>query len=138
MNISNKTEIAREIKDTFDLVSPFIEKHTSLICPDCKKVCCADKHGRYDSDDLSFLKTLEVDVSQQKSGCNETGQCRYITDTGCSLQRWMRPFRCTSFFCNPLLKSLENDNAKLYDAFNEYYQHLLVLRQRFTDEKLPS
>ncbi len=130
---SNKTEIAQEIRDTFDLVSPFIEKHTSMICPDCKKVCCSDKHGRYDSDDLSFLKALGIDVSQQESSGDETAPCRYITDTGCSLQRWMRPFRCTSFFCDPLLKSIENDNAKLYGAFNEYYKHLLALRGMFIE-----
>jgi hypothetical protein len=130
-----KREIAHEIKETFALVSPFIEKHTSLVCPECEKVCCADKHGCYDSDDLFFLNSLGIEVSQDGPERNEEGSCRYITDKGCSLQRWMRPFRCTFFFCDRLLKSIEDDNAKLYRAFTGYFQYLVSLRQRLLGQE---
>jgi hypothetical protein len=56
-----------------------------------------------------------------------------MTGTGCSLERWKRPFRCTHFFCDPLLKSLENDNAKLYRSFVEYFQYLLSVRQKLIE-----
>jgi len=125
-----KREIAHEIKETFDLVSPFIEKHTLMLCPDCEKVCCADKHGRYDSDDLLFLNSLNIEASQDEHERNEEGSCRFITEKGCSLERWMRPFRCTFFFCDRLLNSIEDDNAKLYRAFTGYFQHLVFLRQK--------
>ena len=128
-------EIAGEIKEAFDLVSPFIEKHTLLVCPDCIKVCCADKHGRYDNDDLLFLNSLGIDVSQNGHERNEEGSCRYITENGCKLERWMRPFRCTFFFCDGLLKSIEDDNAKLYRVFIGYFQHLVSLRQRLLGEE---
>ena len=128
-------DIAQEIKETFDLVSPFIEKHTALVCPDCEKVCCADKHGRYDNDDLLFLNSLGIDASRNESGRNEEGSCRFITDKGCSLERWKRPFRCTFFFCDGLLKSIEDDNAKLYRAFIGYFQHLVSLRQRLIGDE---
>ena len=130
MQKCEKKEIAYEIKETFDLVSPFIEKHTLLVCPDCEKVCCADKHGRYDGDDLCFLNSLGIEVSQDGPERNEECSCRFITEKGCSLERWMRPFRCTFFFCDGLLKSIEDDNAKLYRAFLGYFQHLVSLRQR--------
>ena len=135
MQTFEKRELALEIRETFHLVSPFIEKHTLLVCPDCEKVCCADKHGRYDSDDLLFLNSLGVESSQNGPECNEEGSCRYIMEKGCSLQRWMRPFRCTFFFCDVLLKSIEDDNAKLYRAFTGYFQHLVSLRQRLLGQE---
>jgi hypothetical protein len=131
--VDSVTDLAQEIREAFNTVSPFIEKHTSIVCPECKRVCCADKHGRYDSDDLLFLKALGMEVSQDHHGREESDSCRFITETGCSLERWKRPFRCTFFFCDPLLKSLEHDNAKLYRAFVGYFQHLVSLRQRLIE-----
>ena len=40
----------------------------------------------------------------------------------------------TGFFCDGLLKSIEDDNAKLYRAFIGYFQHLVSLRQRLIGE----
>ncbi|MBI5666345.1 MAG: hypothetical protein HZC49_14845 [Nitrospirae bacterium] len=129
-----KAEIAQEFKAAFDLVSPFIEKHTSIVCPDCEKVCCIDKHGRYDENDLAFLNALGAKTHHDLPDREETDPCRFLNEKGCSLARWERPFRCTQFFCNPLLKSLENDNAKLYRTFVEYLQYLISVRQRLLDE----
>lgn len=125
-------EIAEEMRETFNLLSPFIEKHTSIVCPDCDKVCCAERHGCYDGDDIFFLKALGIDVSQEVINTGGNGPCRFISEKGCVLERWKRPFRCTHFFCDALLKSLENDNAKLYRAFVEYFRHLIRLRQKLT------
>jgi hypothetical protein len=123
-------ETALELKDAFHLVSPFIEKHTTLVCPECEQICCADKHGRYDKHDLLFLNALGIAVPDLETERKETDACRYISRRGCTLERWLRPFRCTFFFCDALLKSLEQDNAKLYRAFTDYFSHLTMLRQK--------
>jgi len=128
-SVSDRSELARDLKEAFNTVSPFIEKHTAIVCPECEKVCCADKHGRYDSNDLLFLESLEADIPQYTDERKEDDACRFINETGCSLERWMRPYRCTFFFCDALLKSLENDNAKLYRAFLDYFQYLVSLRR---------
>lgn len=133
MKTKMRQERARELRDAFNSVSPFIDKHTSLVCPGCDKVCCRDKHGRYDSDDLEFLKSLGVKISRDQPERNESDPCRYLTGRGCSLKRWMRPYRCTFFFCDPLMKSLENDSAKLYQAFVDFFQHLVSVRQEFLE-----
>lgn len=133
MSKTEKRELARELRDAFDLVSPFMEKHTAIVCPDCENVCCKDKHGRYDENDLVFLRALGVDIPSDTFEREETDGCRYMTDMGCSLERWMRPYRCTFFFCDRLLKSLEDDNAKLYRAFMEYFKHMVLLRKKLLD-----
>ena len=126
----NLEELASEIKEAFNTVSPFIEKHTAKLCPDCKHLCCKDKHGRYDQDDIKFLKAINEVIPPAQLERHESGPCRYMSENGCSIERYLRPFRCTHFFCNPLLKSLEEDNAKLYAAFIEYFKHLISVRQK--------
>jgi len=129
VSVSDRRGLARELKEAFNTVSPFIEKHTAIVCPECTQVCCADKHGRYDSNDLLFLEALDADIPEFSHERNEDDACRFIGETGCCLERWMRPYRCTFFFCDTLLKGLETDNAKLYRAFLDYFQHLVSLRQ---------
>ena len=128
-------EMALHLKEAIKSLSPFIEEHTAIVCPKCRKVCCADKHGRYDEDDIAYLKALELDIPPQPADREETAACRYITETGCSLKRWMRPYRCTLFFCDALIKSLESGDPKLYSAFDSYFQNLILVRQEFIGEK---
>ena len=125
----DRNELARQLKEAFKTVSPFIEKHTEIVCPECETVCCADKHGRHDSNDLLFLGSLGTDIPEFLHEREENDACRFIGETGCCLERWMRPYRCTFFFCDILLKSIETDNAKLYGAFISYFQYLVSLRQ---------
>ncbi|MBI4683059.1 MAG: hypothetical protein HY757_08175 [Nitrospirae bacterium] len=80
-----KSELADELKEAFKAVSPFIEKHTLIVCPECEKVCCIDKHGRYDIDDLIFLRALGVEVKNNQPDREETGPCRYMNEKGCLL-----------------------------------------------------
>jgi len=127
------SELADELRQAFKAVSPFIEKHTAIVCPECRKVCCIDKHGRYDTNDLLFLRALGVKKRDDLPDREESAPCRYLNEKGCSRERWERPFRCTQFFCDALLKSLENDNAKLYRAFVDYLQHLISVRQRLLE-----
>jgi len=129
--------LAHELRQTFDLISPFIERHTSIVCPRCKDVCCIDKHGRYDRDDILFLKALGIERLVEDNALRETDPCRYLTEEGCSLPRWRRPFRCTYFFCDPLLKSLQGDDPKFYRTFVDYLQHLISVRGRLLGMSYP-
>ncbi len=133
MKSNNKRELADELKEAYDIVSPFIEKHTAIVCPDCESVCCKDKHGRYDENDHAFFKALGIDSSQDTSDREESDRCRYMTEMGCDLERWMRPYRCTFFFCDALLKSLEDDNSKLYRTFMEYFKYMVSTRKNLLD-----
>ena len=131
----NMHELALQLKAAINSVSPYIEEHTTIVCPQCRKVCCADKHGRYDADDIAYLEALGMDIPPQPADREKTAACRYMTENGCSLRRWMRPYRCTLFFCDALIKSLEKGDPKLYRAFDNYFQNLIVVRQEFIGKK---
>jgi len=127
-NSIDKKELAKDLREAFDLVSPFIEKHTAIVCPGCENVCCKDKHARYDENDIIFLTALGIDIPSDDPGLEESDGCRYMTDKGCELERWIRPYRCTFFFCDALLKSLEEEDPKLYRAFRAYFEHMVSIR----------
>ncbi len=131
--VAARGELADDLVAAFSAVSPFIEKHTALVCPDCENVCCIDKHGKYDNNDMIFMRALVAVTEQRPHEGGDDDPCRYLDGSGCSRARWERPFRCTHFFCTPLLKSLENDNAKLYRGFVVYLQYLTSVRQRMLE-----
>lgn len=132
----NLLELASEVKDAFQTVSPFIEKHTAEVCPECEKVCCIDKHGFYDENDRAFMEALDMAIHDYPRDRDEAEPCRFLGERGCVRERWERPFRCTHFFCDALLERLEHDDAKLYRAFLAYFQHLMSLRKRLLDKSI--
>ena len=53
---------------------------------------------------------------------------------GCVQPRWMRPFKCTWYFCEPLLKALDDGPQKkarqLYALLEELTYHYSELLER--------
>jgi len=134
MHETDKTEIANELKKIFNAVSPFIEKHTASICPLCERVCCTNKHGSHTKDDIYFLKALGIKVPSIDRDKKETDPCVHLAEDGCSLRRWERPFRCTWFFCDPLLQSMK-DNGKAYREFVNSLNMLILVRQKLIEKQ---
>ena len=127
-------EFAFKIKNEFDTVSQFIQKHTSKVCPFCKKVCCIDKHGYYDREDLVFFSALGVALPPHRPRRKDNDPCRFLNGNGCFLERWKRPFRCTWYFCEPLLESMGEDSGRVYRDFISSFQSMMSIRQRFLQE----
>jgi hypothetical protein len=134
INHNNKAEIAQELKEIFDAVNPFIQQHTSLVCPSCEKVCCINRHGNHDDNDKIFISALGREISAGNSEGNDTDPCRFLNPEGCSMDRWMRPFRCTWFFCDPLLESMEKDKGRAYREFVDTFKRLVDIRQKLIEE----
>ena len=122
--------IAEDFKREFAHLSPFIQSHTSGVCPSCEKVCCINRHGCHDQTDILFLSAIGITIPRDETGREDTDPCRFLGDLGCMLERWMRPFRCTWYFCEPLLKSMEGEGGRGYRKFIEGLQRLIALRQK--------
>ena len=126
-------KILSEIKEAFNNISPYIQRHTAEVCPSCPNVCCVKRHSYYDKDDMVFIHALGLKGNGCKADSEDSEPCRFLQEKGCFLPRYMRPFRCTWYFCERLLDSMQSDRAKEYRAFVSAFQNLQNIRQRFLE-----
>ena len=122
------------LKSSFIEIEPFIDRYTTDICPHCEKVCCIDRHGSYEAEDIAFLRALGQSPPDMKQKPSDTEPCRYLGAKGCSLPRWLRPFRCTWYFCLPLLEYIYSEDSKRYRDFVIRLRGLLEARKSFLKE----
>ena len=121
-------EMAHIVRSRIDTIDHFIQKHTAAICPDCKQVCCINKHGYYDYEDLIYIKALGVEPPFYMEGIKDTEACQFLSVNGCAIERSLRPFRCNWYFCDALIKNIENGFAKDYRLFSRNIEEIMDIR----------
>lgn len=123
-------ELGLQMQQAYNDVSAFIELHTSRVCPGCQKVCCIDRHGTHEIEDLAFIQSIGETPSPTEPLDDDTLPCRQLGEMGCGLKRWERPFRCTWYFCQALLDEMPEENPREYRVFIEKLRQLQQLRQQ--------
>lgn len=103
---------AERLKQLLIDASPLIEEYTSAVCPGCVDVCCRQKHGILRDRDKRYLSALGAEAPPRDESRAAEGPCELMGPTGCLHPRWMRPFKCTWYFCEPLLTALNEGPQK--------------------------
>ena len=127
-------EKARIVKFGIDEVDAFIQRNTAVVCPHCTNVCCINKHGYYDFEDLIYIFSLGINPPVYEEGVLDTDSCQFISERGCTIERAVRPFRCNWHFCNALITHIEEGPAKPYRAFEKRLQEVMDLRSEMLHE----
>jgi hypothetical protein len=133
-NLRNIRSLAEKIKVLINKIDPLIQEITSIVCPYCEKVCCINKHAHYDIEDLIYVYALGLREPSCQIGIKDTDSCIFLTENGCSIDRYLRPFRCNWYFCEPLLKKMEEGNARTYRAIINLLEEILKNRRELIDE----
>jgi hypothetical protein len=123
--------LAQEILEAYNSLSPLIERFTSEVCPTCESVCCIDRHGTHEEEDARFILLLGESPPPEGPKDDDTAPCRHLSPAGCGIPRWQRPFRCTWYFCDPLLEAMPRMEARAYRRFLGDLQRLVELRRQF-------
>ena len=118
------TEEAQRLREAFSLIDPFIQDFTSRVCPYCGTVCCANRHGFPEYADIVIFFALGLDVPRYNLDVDERALCQFIGAKGCILPRAQRPYRCTWYFCEPLLIQIEIGPPEQYRQFIKLVQML--------------
>jgi len=119
-------ELARQIRALISAIDAFIQRHTSVVCPECLKVCCVNKHAYYASDDLIYIRALGLEPhSCEKRADHES--CQFLSGTGCRLDRTVRPSGCNWYFCDALYDSMEKAPGEEYAEFDHALRDLAEL-----------
>jgi len=129
--LSGVRNAAFEAKEIIETLSSHIESYTAAVCPGCTRVCCINKHSRYDRSDIIFMAALGNDIPDDRSGIEESAPCRFLGNKGCVMARSQRPYRCTWFFCTPLLDyAIEKSGPSGYRKFVGMLQQITEKRTR--------
>ena len=73
-------KILSEIKEAFNSISPYIQRHTSEVCPSCPAVCCINKHSYYDESDMAFICALGLEYNGCKMDRRDSEPCRFLQE----------------------------------------------------------
>ena len=105
--------------------SPLIEVYTRELCPGCSNVCCRQKHGIYRERDLIYLNALGIAIPARDPARPPDGPCEALGDRGCIHPRWLRPFKCTWYFCEPLLEAMNDGPQKKARALSRVMKEMI-------------
>ena len=74
-------ELARQVRAKISIIDSFIQQHASVVCPECRKVCCVNEHAHYECDDLIYIHALglEPHVCGQRA---DHEPCQFLSVTG--------------------------------------------------------
>lgn len=125
--------LARKVRKGIEIIDPFIQRHTSVVCHRCRKVCCVGKHAYYDNEDLIYLYAL----GHKPEGfvhTNGSEPCQFLSFTGCRLERTIRPSGCNWYFCETLHEYMERTSLRGYKAFDETLQDVIDLWKEMVND----
>ncbi len=127
-------DMAVNVRNGILAVDSFIQRHTSVVCTRCRKVCCINRHAYLNTDDLIYIYALGLKPPRYQHR-EESDACQFLSPGGCSLDRTVRPSGCNWYFCNPLLSHMEEDSAAgAYGEFDSAFQELVDLWMEMVGE----
>jgi hypothetical protein len=125
---------AQKLKELLIENSPLIEEYTAAVCPGCVDVCCRQKHGTHRERDLAYLQALGTLAPPLYAERDPDGPCQFMGQAGCRLPRWTRAFKCTWYFCEPLLAALDKGDPRKARRLSAALQEMIDQYNGLDDE----
>jgi hypothetical protein len=107
--------------------SPLIEVYTRELCPRCTAVCCRQKHGIYGKRDHNYLNALRTAIPARDPARPLDGPCEALGEHGCIHPRWLRPFKCTWYFCEPIVLAMQDRPQRSTRALTAVMEEMIRL-----------
>ncbi len=123
--------VATRLKELLIEVSPVIEEYTRQVCPQCQDVCCKQRHAIPEERDILYLGLIGLSMPSIDDR-DPDGACQFLGDKGCIKPRWQRPLRCTWYFCEALLKAIDEGDQKKARKLIDMIKEIVHLSGRLT------
>jgi hypothetical protein len=88
-------DLRRKLYELF----PVMEALGRETCTCCARPCCRTARVWYDFRDLLLYRLTGVPLPACQPASCDRGGCRFLTSTGCSVERGVRPWICTWYLC---------------------------------------
>ncbi len=125
-----KTDAAQKLRELLIEISPLLEEYTRRICPDCTDVCCKQKHGMLREQDIAYLAALGVDAPVHDPAVPLDGPCQFLGPIGCVKPRWQRAWKCTWYFCESLIKAMDEGPQQTARRIIEMTERMIEVRKQ--------
>jgi hypothetical protein len=122
---------AVNLKQLLIELSPLIEELTADVCPECTDVCCKQKRCILDPVDVRYLNALRMPPPDFNTSRPPEGPCQFMGQSGCVTPRWFRPWRCTWYFCDPLLSAMNRGPQKTARKIADLIQQVVDIRSQW-------
>ena len=104
-----------------------IEEYTREVCPACADVCCRQKHGAYRERDIRYLSAIGAPVPAADRTRPPESRCEFLGANGCTHPRWLRPFKCTWYFCEPIILAMRDRPQRSARALTAVMEEMIRL-----------
>lgn len=121
---------AHTLKQHLIDLSPVIEAYTAEACPSCMDICCKQRFGKPDEIDVQYLHALNEGLPSLDPARRPDAPCQFLGPSGCVHPRWQRPWKCTWYFCEPLLKIILAEPRKKTIPLETFITEILRLRNK--------
>lgn len=121
-------EKGRIYMKAFERLEGFIQYYTARVCPYCGTVCCINRHGMPEFVDVVGMFAMGVEIPTYDPEADESAACQFLDRNGCVLPRIQRPYRCTRYFCEPLMVQIEIGPPAEYRKFIRDVEGLAAAR----------
>lgn len=133
--MSELQALARRITQRIESLDALLEDLCSKACPVCRDSCCQRARVWFDFKDLLVMHLGgNFSLPNQLQGPNDPA-CRYLSHTGCILQRVQRPYVCTWYICatlkEHLMRRAPSDRAYLVNSLAAVKSARIELENQF-------
>ena len=98
LQLTNK--YTRQLHENLTSVFSEMDLLCGTTCVSCKETCCSVAKLWYDFKDLIFLHITGIQIPNAQPLNEYKEVCRYLSPTGCILDRMRRPWICTHYLCH--------------------------------------
>ena len=125
-------ELAWKVKEGVEKINPFIQQSTEAVCPQCANICCINKHGYHNSEDVVYILALGLQLPDYNFDRDDSAPCQFLSVRGCVMDRSVRPSGCNWYFCESLLDHMEARSE--YGEFDNDLRDVAELWLEMMDE----
>ena len=127
--------LAHDISEAMEDLSFFMQQHTAVVCPECRSVCCINRHSYHTFDDIVYIYAIGETIPLHKKDIGDSEPCQFLGNGGCTIPRTIRPYRCNWYFCVSLIDHItEHNSNRQYRLFISLLQQITVKRQILMEE----
>lgn len=104
-------QISCGIQENLQKIAEVIGPACQVCCTSCRTICCTHAKPYFDFRDLLYLHLAGFTTPKTQPISEYAGTCAYLSATGCTLNRTIRPWICTWYICSEMRSFFENTDA---------------------------